>query len=210
MMILGISFLTTLFAAWYYYYSNIYILKMPILKQLFSMPYIVWLFLLGGPVLLIIGVLGTDITLIKKYRGLIVVSVPIIVILLFGNMWISSLNYSFANSYAARSEITQLTMVSNSPLVLSLNVKAITDYDSEIYGAIVRNNGHDVTGQKPTMTVYDEATKNYSNQSVITLPGDSTILLTLKYSEILPPGNYSVLLLGGMHYNHASAPFTIP
>lgn len=200
----------TIFVALHYYYSNIYILKIPILKQLFSMPYIVWLFLLGGPVLLIIGVLGTDNSLIKKYRGLIVISIPIIVILLFGYMWIASLNYSLANSYAARSEIAQLTVVSNSPLVLSLNVKAITDYDSEIYGAVVRNNGHDVTWQKPTMTVYDEATRRYSNQSVITLPGDSTILLTIKYTETLPSGNYSILLLGGMHYNHGSTPFTIP
>jgi len=210
MMIIGISLLTTFFVAWYCYYSNIYIRKIPILEQLFSMPYFLCLCLLGGPVLLIVGVWGTKISLIKRYRGLIVISIPIIVILLFGHMWVAGLNYSFSNSYAVRSEITQLTVVSNSPLALSLNVKAITDYDTEIYGAVVSCNGHDATGQKPIMTVYDEATRSYSNQSTIELPARSTILLTLTYTEKLRSGNYTILLLGGMHYNHASSLFTIP
>ena len=119
-MILGISILITFFAAYHWYYSNIYILEMPILEQIFSVPYSVCVFLSVGPVLVIIGVLGADITLIKKHQEIIAISIPVIVILLFFCMWNVASNHSLANSFAARSEITKLTVVSNSPLVLSL------------------------------------------------------------------------------------------
>jgi hypothetical protein len=60
------------------------------------------------------------------------------------------------------------------------------------------------------MKVYDGGARNYVNQSQVELPAGSARLLTLGFHETLLPGNYSVLLLGSMHDNHDSAPFTIP
>ncbi len=207
MMILGISLVTIFFVAWYWYYSNIYILKMPLLEQLFSDPYLVWLFLLGGPILLIVGVWGVDIPLIKKYRGLVAIAVPIFVSVMFCYLWIGALNYSFANSFAVRSEITHLTVVSTNPLVLSLNVKAITDYDSRIESAIILNSNNDIVAEISKREYI--VSNNWQGLAMAVLPAGSEITLTLDFNKTLPSGNYLVRLTA-WEMNHGSAPFTIP
>jgi len=210
MIVLGTSLLTAFFAIYYWYSLNIGILKMQVLEQ--NMGYFFCFFFVGGAVLLAVGTLRINMPSIKKHRWLLAVSIPAIASLLFFYMVSMSVEMSFSNSFATRSEITSLRIVDSSPLVLTVNVKATTDYDSTIYGAVVRGlDGHFVTWQEKTiMKVYDEGAGSYLNQSQVELPAGSARLLTLEFYETLPPGNYSVLLFGGMHYNQDSSPFIIP
>ena len=201
MMVLGIIFLTTFFAVDYWYSMNIGILKMQVFEQ--YMGYWFCLFVVGGAVLLIVGVLRTDIPSIKKFRGYIAISIPVIVLFLLFSASMYAFNQSFFNSFAVRSEITQVTVVSTSPLVLTLDVKAITDYDSAIDGAVIHNNNDVVVAE------YYRGMVGGSYQPLGELMAGSTRTLTLNFSCTIPSGNYTVMLYGN-DINHGRSPFTIP
>jgi hypothetical protein len=192
MMVLGIIFLTTFFVVDYWYSMNIGILKMQVFEQYIG--YWLCFFLVGGAVLLIVGVLRTDIPSIKKYRGLIAFSIPMICTLLFFHAGWVAINQSF--SFPTRSEITQVTVVSTSPLILSLNVKAITDYDNRIDGALIMDSNNNRVAE-------------ISKVEMAVLPAGSEIALTLDFNTTLPSGDYLVRLYA-WEANHGSSPFTIP
>jgi len=205
MMALGIIFLTTFFVVAYWYSMNIGILKMQVFEQ--YMGYWFCFFVVGGAVLLIVGVLRTDIPSIKKFRGYIAISIPVIVLFLLFSASMYAFNQSFFNSFAVRSEITQVTVLSTSPLILSLNVKPITDYDSRIDGALIMdsNNNHVAEISQPEYIV----SENWQGLAMAVLPAGSEIALTLDFNTTLPSGNYLVRLYV-WEGNHGSSHFTIP
>ena len=124
-------------------------------------------------------------------------------------MWIYEGNQAFFNSYAVRSEITQVTVVSSSPLILSINVKAITDYNSRIDGAIVLNSNSVLVAETSPSALEWFVSENFQGLALAMLPAGSEITLNLNFSSILPSGNYTVRLTGN-DINHGSSSFTIP
>jgi hypothetical protein len=104
-------------------------------------------FLLGGMVLETVGIVGTGWQHFKNHRKLFTTIAAVLVPLaVFGVFFVASWNMIFyAPMFPMRSEVTQVTVVDTSPLVLSLNVKAITNRDTRIDGALVLNSdGTDV------------------------------------------------------------------
>jgi hypothetical protein len=207
MVVLGLILLTTFFVVCYWSFSNIYIIKMPWLEQ--NGISFFFFFLVGGAVILTIGALQVDIPRIKKYRGFIACSIPLIIILLLFQLWIYEGNQSFVNSFVVRSEITEVTVVSATPLILSLDVKAITDYDSRIDGAIVLNSKDILVAETSPDAREWFVSGNFQGLALAILPAGSEITLNLNFSSVLPSGNYTVRLTGN-DINHGSSPFTIP
>ena len=102
--------------------------------------------------------------------------------------------------FPMRSEITQVTVIDTNPLVLSVNVKALTSRDSKIYGANVMNSNDDIVAE-----IFEQG-----GLAMAILPSGSEITLTLDFNTTLASGDYVIRLHGGMHDNHGSSPFTIP
>jgi hypothetical protein len=205
--VLGIVFLTLVLAGLYLDYVDAVNILASLNSQLG-----LW-FVLGGIISLTVGVIGMGRQHFKNHRNLFTsLAVVLIPMLTLAIMFVASVEIVvYAPMFPMRSEITQVAVVDTSPLILSLNVKALTSRDTTITGAIIKNYyGQFVTGQKPIVSVYDEKTESYSNQSICELPAGSTISLTLEYTESLSSGNYTVMLFGGMDSNQGSSPFTIP
>ena len=156
-------------------------------------------FVLGGIVLLTTGIVGIGRQCLKNQRKLF----TILAVLLVPTLTFASfvVGYSFAISSSPalplRSEITQLTVVDTDPLILAVNVKAITNKDSLIDTAWVYSNNDDCA-----------SVAHCFNEERV-LPADSEITLTLNFNTTLPSGNYT-LSFSTWHVNHDSSPFTVP
>jgi len=172
-------------------------------------------FLLGGMVFTTVGIVGTGRHYFKNHRKLFTSLAAILVPLaVFGIFFVAAWNMIFyAPVFPMRSEITQVTVIDTSPLVLSLNVKAITSRDTRIDGALVLNSdGTDVATYylEPIIVVdYYSHEQTYVRQSICELPTGSEITITLDFNKTLPSGNYLVRL-SSWGSNHGSSPFTIP
>lgn len=154
-------------------------------------------FVLGGIVFLTTGLVGIIRQYFKNHRKLFtVLAILLIPPLIFASFVVG---YSFAVSSSPAppliSEITQLTVVATDPLILSVNVKAITTRDSIIDQAWVFNDNN-------TSVAYC-----FNEGSV--LPAGSEITLNLNFSTSIPSGNYT-LSFATWHVNHGSSSFTIP
>lgn len=142
----------------------------------------------------IVGIIGQY---FKNHRKLVtILAVLFIPPLIFATFVVG---YSFAISCSPppllKSEITQVTVGGTDPLVLSVNVKAITSGDSIIDQAFVFNDNN-------TSVAYC-----FNEGSV--LPAGSEITLNLNFSTSIPSENYT-LSFATWHVNHGSSPFTIP
>lgn len=173
-----------------------------------------WL-LPGGTVLLIAGLMGIGRqhfkTRGKLYTGLVVFVILIFIFYgVFGSVGMMILN---APMFPLRSEITQVTVVNTSPLILSLNVKAITSKDTRIDSALILSQNDNLVAEyylEPIIVVdYYKHTQTFVNQPICELPAGSEITLTLNFNTTLPSGNYTVRL-SSWASNHGSSPFTIP
>lgn len=101
-----------------------------------------------------------------------------------------------ATMFPIRSEITNVSVVNNSPLVLYVDVKAITTRNTDIERAYVRN-------------IDDNSIITYcSLKPFFELPAVSTRTLILDYNKTLPSGNY-ILQLSSWHNAHCSIQFAI-
>jgi hypothetical protein len=165
--------------------------------------------LLGGMVLATVGIVGTGRHYFKNHRkrftAFAAVLVPLAVFCVF---FVAAWNMIFyAPMFPMRSEVTQVTVVDNSPLILSLNVKAITSRDTRIDGAIVLNSNDDIVAEifKREYIV----SKNWQGLAMAVLPAGSEITLTLDFNATLPSGNYLVRLTCWGD-NHGDSSFTIP
>jgi len=154
-------------------------------------------FVLVGIMELTIGIVGIGREYFNNNRKMFtVLAVLLVPPLIFASFVVG---YSFAISSSPapplRSEITQLTLVDTDPLILSVNVKAITSRDSLIDTAWIYNDNNTSVAQW------------FNEESV--LPAGSEITLNLNFNTSLPSGNYT-LSFSTWHVTHDSSPFTIP
>jgi len=163
-------------------------------------------FVSGGIILLTVGMVGIARQYFKNYRRLFTALAVILIPPLIFFPFIGGCSYAFFNApmFPMRSEITQVTVVDDSPLVLSVGVKAITSRDSRIEGAIILNGDGEPVAETPIDDrVWTEGL------ALAVLPAGSEIKLTLNFNTTLPPGKYRVRLTC-WHENHGNSPFTLP
>jgi len=169
-----------------------------------------WLcFVLGGIVSLTVGVLGIGRQHLKNHRNLFTALAALLIPLLtFATVIVASaLIVVYAPVFPMRSEITKVTVVDNGPLILSLNVKALTSRDSIIEGAFIMDSNDNLVAEifKREYIV----SKNWQGLAMAVLSAGSEITLTLDFNTTLPSGNYLVRLCS-WGSNHGSSAFTIP
>ena len=160
-------------------------------------------FVLSGTGLFTVGILGLNWQNVQKNRKRFithyVLLIPLTTFVIVG--FTSVFIMLGAPISIQRSEITQVTVIDTNPLILSVDVKAITSRDSQIEGTFIINddNGTLVTYMDP-----DEG-------PLAVLPSGSEISLTLNFDTTLTSGNY-ILILSSLsdHVGHGRSPFTIP
>ena len=147
--------------------------------------------------LLTIGIVGLGRQCFKNRKKLFTVLAILLVPPLIFTCFVVGYSFAISSSLSPplRSEIAQLTVVDTDPLILSVNVKAITSKDSIIDQAWVFNDNN-------TSVAYC-----FNKGSV--LPAGSEITLNLNFNTSIPSGNYT-LSFATWHVNHGSSPFTIP
>jgi hypothetical protein len=211
MLVFGIALLAWLLVGMYLNSID----ALSILPSLPSSELGVWSVLVVGIVALTVGIGGFGRQHSKNHRNLLTVLVVILVPLLtFAIILTASvLTVVYAPMFPLRSEITQVTVVNTGPLILSLNVKAITSRDTRIDSALILSQDDNLVTEynlEPIIVVdYYKHTQTYVDQPICELPGGSEITLTLNFNTTLPSGNYTVRL-SSWGSNHGSSPFTIP
>ena len=203
--VLGIVFLTLCLV-------GVYLNAIDAISVFAALPseFVLW-FLSIGIFFLTVGIVGTGRQHLKSrkrlFTALAAVLVPVLTfVAMFFALTIVVVNTLFI--FPMRSEITQVTVVDTNPLVLSVDVKALTSRDSIIYGANVMNSNDVIVAE-----IFEReyiVSKNWRGLATAILPSGSEITLTLDFNTTLPSGNYVIRLHGGMHDNHGSSPFTIP
>jgi len=168
-------------------------------------------FVLGGIALLTVGMVGIIRQYFQNHRKLFTaLAILLIPPLTFGILVVGSVNAFFGalSMDHLRSEITEVTVVDTNPLVLSVDVKAITSKNTWIESALILNNTGSIVAQIPSEGVSSaEVASGYF--TLAELPGGSEISLTLDFNTTLPSGDYLVKLTC-WHNNHGSSSFTIP
>lgn len=197
LVILGIVFLVLVLVGAYfnYYKASILSFLSGMALSNFGLD-----FVLGGVVFLTTGIVGIGRQCFKNRRKLFtVLAILFVPPLIFATFVVG---YAFAISSSPtpplRSEITQVTVVDNSPLILSVDVKAITSRDCVVYGANLMDSNDDCVVAHCSVKEFCE------------LPAGSTRTLTLYFNDTFPSGNYIIRLYGSWHDSHGSSPFTIP
>jgi len=172
-----------------------------------SPPHLGLWFVLSGIVLLTVGMVGIIRRNFKTHRNMFTaLAVLLIPTLTFATFVVgcTSAFFSALSMSPLRSEITEVTVVDNSPLVLSVVVKAITSKDTRIEGAIVLNSDDELVAETP----FDDKAWT-EGLALAELPAGSEITLTLNFNTTLTSGDYFVRLTC-WHQNHGSSSFTIP
>ena len=167
-------------------------------------------FVLGSIVLITIGIVGIIRQHFKNHRKLLsALAILFIPSLTFFTMFIACSLVLVFPYFPMRSEITQVTVVDTSPLVLSVGVKAITSRDSRIDQAIVINSDNELVAE----TSFDDREwfeqGDFKGLALAVLPAGSEITLTLNFNTTLPSGDY-LLRLSSWGANHGDSPFTMP
>ena len=164
-------------------------------------------FVLGSIVSLTVGMVGIICHYFKNHRKLLSALAILLIppLTFFASLFAYSIIISNALWFPMRSEITQVTVVDTDPLVLCLNVKAITSRDTRIESALILNN-NEIIAQVPSEEEWEGV---WGQFTLAELPGGSEILLTLDFNTTLPSGDYLVRLTC-WHNNQGSSPFTIP
>jgi hypothetical protein len=178
----------------------------------FSLWYFGGFFVLGGIVMLTIGIVGIGRQYFKNRRRLFTVLAILLVPPLIFGTFIVGYAFAFISApmFPLRSEITQVTVVDVDPLVLCLNVRAITSRDTRIESAFVLNSADARVAQVPSDGEWEaELAESGQFFTLAELPGGSEISLTLDFNTSLPSGDYLVRLTC-WHSNQGSSPFTIP
>jgi hypothetical protein len=169
-------------------------------------------FMLGSIVLLTVGIVGIGRQYFNGHRRLFIVLASILVPpLIFFSLFYGCVSaVIMAPMFPLRSEITQVTVVDVDPLVLCLNVRAITSRDTRIESAFVLNSADARVAQVPSDGEWEaELAESGQFFTLAELPGGSEISLTLDFNTSLPSGDYLVRLTC-WHSNQGSSPFTIP
>ena len=208
--ILGSVFLASVLLVAYLDSVSSLIIFGSILAQL-SLEHFGFLFVFSGIVLLAVGVVGIKRHFFHSHGTFLsAFSIPLISLLIFCSFFFAYFSIlASAPMFPMRSEITQVTVVDSSPLVLSVGVKAITSSDSRIDQAIVINSNDRIVAE----TSFDDREwfelGAFKGLALAVLPGGSEITLTLNFNATLPSGSYLVRL-ACWGDNHGDSPFTIP
>ena len=202
--VLGIVFLTLCLV-------GIYLNALDAISVFAALPseFVLW-FLSIGIFLLTVGIVGTGRQHLKSrkrlFTALAAVLVPVLTfVAMFFALTMIAVNTLFI--FPMRSEITQLAVVDTSPLVLSLNVKAITSRDTRIDSALVLNGYDRIVAECHNEPIMVRGVETF--QPLCVLPAGSEVKLTLNFNATLPSGDYLVRL-SSWHDNHGSASFNIP
>ena len=111
-----------------------------------------------------------------------------------------------APMFPLRSEITQVTLVDDSPLVLSLCVKAITSRDTRIECALILDSNDTLVASYWNEEIMVNGVSTF--QPICVLPAGSEITVTIDFNTTLPSGSY-LIRLSAWHHNHGESFFTI-
>ena len=111
--------------------------------------------------------------------------------------------------FPMRSEVTQVSVISTNPFILSVDFKAITSRDIRINGAIIINSNGNLVAQTDFNAREWIVVNDFHGLALAVLPTGSEITLTLNFYTTLASGNYFVRLYL-WHTNHGSFLFTIP
>jgi len=165
-------------------------------------------FMLGGIILLTVGIVGLIWQCFKNHRKLFsALALLFIPSLTFFTMFFACTLIFAPMYFPLRSVITQVTVVDDSPLVLSLGVKGITSRDSRIDSAFILNSSDIIVAS----CFNEEIMVNgvWTFEPIFVLPAASEIAVTLDFNTTLPSGEYLVRL-SSWHESHGESPFTIP
>ena len=167
--------------------------------------------LISGVTFLTIGILGLDWKNVQKYRkrfvALYVVLIPLTTIVCFFLLLV--LVFFFVPMFPLRSEITNMAVVSNNPLVLSVDARALTSRTSRIDGAIIISDNGTLVAQTDFNARERFEHEDYTGLALAVLPGGSEITVTLNFNTTLAYGDY-VVSLSTWGDNHGRSIFTIP
>ena len=201
--ILGIVFLTLCLVG--YYLNAIDAISV------FALPFeFILCFLPTGIFFLTVGIVGAGRQHLKSHKRLFTaLAVVLVPVLTFAAMFFAltavSVNTMFL--YPVRSEITQVTVVDDSPLVLSLSVKSITSRDSRIASAYVIDSNHTLVASFCGEEIMVNGCA--SPLPLCVIPTGSEKTFTVNFNTTLPSGEYLVIL-SDWYDNHGRAHFTIP
>jgi len=193
--VLGLLFLIIFFVGCYLKELD----SINILASLSSELFLILVF--GGIAFFSIGIIGIVRLRLKNHRNLFTAiaafAVPTLtfVVVFFGFILIIAPG-SFR--FPMRSEITKVAVVSNSPLVLSVDVKALTTRNAYIEGAYI-------------LSIDDSSivTDCYLNPPFFVLPAYSTKTFSFNFNVTIPSGDY-ILMLSAWRDAHGSLQFIIP
>ena len=165
-------------------------------------------FVLSGIVLLTVGMVGIIRQYFENHRNLYsALAILIIPALTFFTALFACSLVIMPFYFPLRSEITQVTVVDTSPLVLSFNVKAITSRDTRIDSALVLDSNDTIVASFWNEEIMVKG--DWTFEPVCVLPAGSEITVTVDFNTTLPSGDY-LLRLSSWHDNHGESPFTIP
>ena len=166
-------------------------------------------FMLGGIILLAVGIFGIKRQFFRSHGTFLqAFSIPLFSSILFVT-FIFAISWIFISApmYPMRSEITQVTVVDTSPLILNLNVKAITSRDTRIDSALILDSSDTLVASYWNEEIMVEGAWTF--EPICVLPAGSEITVTVDFNTILPSGSYLVRL-SAWHDNHGESFFTIP
>ena len=168
-------------------------------------------FMMGGIVLLTVGVVGIIRQYFKNHRRLFTALAILLIPPLTFVTFVFACSFAFFSApwFPLRSEITQVTVVDDSPLVLSVDVKAITSRDCIIEQAGVYNDNGTLVAQTSLNERIMFNSEVYKGLALAVLPSGSEITVTLNFNSTLPSGSYLARLVC-WGANHGSSPFSIP
>jgi hypothetical protein len=165
-------------------------------------------FMIGGIILLTVGKVGIIWQYFKNHRKLLsalpILFIPTLTFFAMFFAWSLVFNFPY---FPMRSEITQVTVVDASPLVLSLTVKAITSRDTRVDSAFILDSDDTLVGSYCNEEIMVKGVSTF--EPICVLPAGSEITVSLDFNTTLPSGCYLVRL-SSWHDNHGESPFTIP
>jgi hypothetical protein len=155
--------------------------------------------LFGGIGLITVGIIGFGRLHLKNHKNLFTALAAVAIpSLTFGLIFLVIITCIPLFPFPMRSEITNISVISNSPLTLSVDAKALTRRNSTIQQAIIRNVNDDKI-----------VTDCYLNKPFFELPAYSTQTFIFQFNTTIPSGNY-ILQLACWHDHHGRLQFTIP
>ena len=165
-------------------------------------------FMLESIILLTVGIVGIIWQYFKNHRKLLsALALLFIPTLTFFTMFFTCISIFTPMYFPMRSEITQVTVVDASPLVLSINVKAITSRDTRIECALILDSNDTLAASYWNEEIMVNGVSTF--QPICVLPAGSEITVTIDFNTTLPSGDYLVRL-SAWHHNHGESFFTIP